>query len=46
MLAGSYYGQMIQIWSSLVLASILGMIMVYSIVGVEWATLRRTGERA
>ena len=46
MLAGSYYGQMIQIWSCLVLASILGMIMVYSIAGVEWLTLRRTGERA
>ena len=45
MLAGSYYGQMIQIWSCLVLASILGMIMVYSIAGVEWVTLRRTGER-
>ena len=46
MLAGSYYGQMVQIWSCLVLASILGMIMVYSIAGVEWVTLRRTGERA
>ena len=45
MLAGSYYGQMVQIWSCLVLASILGMIMVYSIAGVEWVTLRRTGER-
>jgi NitT/TauT family transport system permease protein len=46
MLAGSYYGQMVQIWSCLVLASILGMIMVYSIAGIEWATLRRTGGRA
>ena len=46
MLAGSYYGQMVQIWSCLVLASILGMIMVYSIAGVEWVTLRRSGERA
>ena len=46
MLAGSYYGQMVQIWSCLVLASILGMIMVYTIAGVEWATLRRTGARA
>ncbi|HJT11427.1 MAG TPA: ABC transporter permease [Dongiaceae bacterium] len=46
MLAGSYYGQMVQIWSCLVLASILGMIMVYSIAGVEWVTLRRTGGRA
>ena len=46
MLAGSYYGQMVQIWSALVLASVLGMAMVYSIAGIEWATLRRTGERA
>jgi NitT/TauT family transport system permease protein len=46
MLAGSYYGQMVQIWSALVLASILGMAMVYSIAGIEWATLRRAGERA
>ena len=46
MLAGSYYGQMVHIWSALVLASILGMVMVYSIAGIEWATLRRTGERA
>ena len=46
MLAGSYYGQMVQIWSCLVLASILGMIMVYTIAGFEWATLRRTGGRA
>ena len=46
MLAGSYYGQMVQIWSALVLAAMLGMTMVYSIAGIEWATLRRTGERA
>jgi len=46
MLAGSYYGQMVQIWSCLVLASILGMILVYSIAGIEWVTLRRTGGRA
>jgi NitT/TauT family transport system permease protein len=45
MLAGSYYGQMVQIWSCLVLASILGMIMVYSIAGIEWVTLRRAGAR-
>jgi NitT/TauT family transport system permease protein len=46
MLAGSYYGQMVQIWSALVLAALLGMAMVYSIAGIEWATLRRTGGRA
>jgi NitT/TauT family transport system permease protein len=46
MLAGSYYGQMVQIWSCLVLASILGMILVYSIAGIEWVTLRRAGARS
>ncbi len=46
MLAGSYYGQMVQIWSCLALAAILGMVLVYSIAGVEWVTLRRTGVRA
>jgi NitT/TauT family transport system permease protein len=46
MLAGSYYGQMVQIWSALVVASLLGMAMVYFIAGAEWATLRRTGGRA
>ena len=46
MLAGSYYGQMVQIWSALVLAAFLGMAMVYSVAGIEWATLRRTGGRA
>lgn len=46
MLAGSYYGQMVQIWSALALAAFLGMAMVYSIGAIEWATLRRTGGRA
>jgi NitT/TauT family transport system permease protein len=46
MLAGSYYGQMVQIWSCLALAAILGMVLVYSIGAVEWVTLRRTGARA
>jgi NitT/TauT family transport system permease protein len=46
MLAGSYYGQMVQIWSALFFAAFLGMAMVYLIAGVEWATLRRTGARA
>jgi NitT/TauT family transport system permease protein len=45
-LAGSYYGQMVQIWSCLALAAILGMVLVYSIAGIEWVTLRRTGVRA
>jgi len=46
MLSGSYYGQTIQIWSALMMAALLGMILVYLIAGIEWATLRRTGGRA
>ena len=46
MLSGSYYGQMVQIWSALFMAAILGMIMVYAIAGIEWAALRRSGGRA
>jgi len=46
MLAGSYYGQMVQIWSALFFAAFLGMALVYLIGAVEWATLRRTGGRA
>jgi NitT/TauT family transport system permease protein len=46
MLASSYYGQMVQIWSALLMAAMLGMALVYLIAGVEWATLRRTGGRA
>jgi len=46
MLSGSYYGQTVQIWSALLMAALLGMIMVYVIAGIEWATLRRSGARA
>ena len=46
MLSGSYYGQMVQIWSALVMAALLGMALVYLIAGIEWITLRRTGARA
>lgn len=46
MLSGSYYGQTVQIWSALLMAALLGMIMVYVIAGIEWAALRRTGGRA
>jgi NitT/TauT family transport system permease protein len=46
MLSGSYYGQMVQIWSALFMAAILGMLMVYAIAGIEWAALRRSGGRA
>jgi NitT/TauT family transport system permease protein len=46
MLSGSYYGQMVQIWSALFMAAFLGMGLVYAIAGMEWATLRRSGGRA
>jgi NitT/TauT family transport system permease protein len=46
MLSGSYYGQTIQIWSALAMASLLGLILVYYIAAVEWLTLRLAGGRA
>lgn len=46
MLSGSYYGQMVQIWSALFMAAFLGMGLVYAIASIEWATLRRAGARA
>jgi NitT/TauT family transport system permease protein len=46
LLSGSYYGQMVQIWSALFMAAFLGMLLVYVISGIEWATLRRGGDRA
>ncbi len=43
LLAGSYYGQTIQIWSALLAAAVLAAVLV-SIVGlIERATLRRMG---
>ncbi len=46
LLSGSYYGQIVQIWSALFMAAILGTILVYVIAGIEWATLRRAGSQA
>ena len=43
LLSGSYYGQMVQIWSALFMAAFLGMALVYVIAGIEWLTLRRAG---
>jgi NitT/TauT family transport system permease protein len=45
LLTGSYYGQTIQIWSALLMASLLGAGMVYGIGGIERATMRRMGSR-
>lgn len=45
LLTGSYYGQTIQIWTALLMASLLGMAMVYGVGGIERLTLRRMGRR-
>lgn len=43
LLAGSYYGQTIQIWSALICAAILAAALVALIGAIERATLRRMG---
>ncbi len=43
MLAGSYYGQMEQIWAALFMAAALAAILVWAIGAAEKATLRKMG---
>jgi NitT/TauT family transport system permease protein len=43
LLAGSYYGQTIQIWSALITAAILAGLLVALIAALERLTLRRMG---
>jgi len=43
LLAGSYYGQTIQIWSALITAAILAATLVVLVAAIERATLRRMG---
>jgi len=43
LLSGSYYGQTIQIWSALVMAALLGMVLVALVALAERATLRFMG---
>ncbi|WP_299814832.1 ABC transporter permease subunit [uncultured Jannaschia sp.] len=43
LLAGSYYGQTIQIWSALFAAAIVAAALVALIAGIERLTLRRMG---
>lgn len=45
LLSGSYYGQTIQIWSALIVASILGMVLVFSVSLIEKMVLNRMGEQ-
>ena len=42
LLSGSYYGQMVQIWSALFMAAFLGTALVYGIGGIERLVLRRS----
>ncbi len=45
LLSGSYYGQTVQIWSALVVASVLGMVLVYAVGLSERIVARRMGAR-
>jgi NitT/TauT family transport system permease protein len=46
MLAGSYYGQTIQIWAALVAASTVAASLVYGVGGIERIVGKRMGARA
>ena len=46
LLAGSYYGQTIQIWSALVMASAMAAVLVWLVGLCERAALKRQGARA
>lgn len=44
LLSGSYFGQTVQIWSALVVASLAGLLLVNAVGGVEsWVRRRRGG---
>lgn len=45
LLSGSYYGQTLQIWSALVMASVLGMVLVFAVGAIERLVLRRSGAK-
>ncbi|WP_245396762.1 ABC transporter permease [Jiella sonneratiae] len=45
LLAGSYYGQTIQIWSALVMASLMAAVLVWLVGLCERAALMRQGQR-
>ncbi len=45
LLSGSYYGQTVQIWSALIVASALGMVLVYAVGLGERIVGRRMGAR-
>ncbi|MFB9354601.1 ABC transporter permease [Sneathiella chinensis] len=43
LLAGSYYGQTIQIWSALIVASVLGMLLVFLVSVIERLVMKKMG---
>jgi len=45
LLAGSYYGQTVQIWSALLMAALLGMVLVWAVGLIERVVLRHMGGR-
>ncbi len=45
LLSGSYYGQTVQIWSALVMAALLGMVLVGAVGVIERIVLRHMGGR-
>ena len=45
LLSGSYYGQTVQIWSALLMAALLGMVLVAAVGAVERVVLRHMGGR-
>jgi NitT/TauT family transport system permease protein len=46
LLSGSYYGQTVQIWSALLMAALLGMVLVATVGAIERIVLRQMGGRA
>ncbi len=46
LLSGSYYGQTIQIWSALIVASVLGMLLVFIVSMIEKFVMGRMGYQA
>jgi len=45
LLSGSYYGQTVQIWSALLMAALLGMVLVWVVGLIERVVLRHMGGR-
>lgn len=46
LLSGSYYGQTMQIWSALIMASLVGVVLVFAVSIAERLVMRRQGSLA